>query len=97
MRGITETTRGSGHYPVKQSIIAKRNATEADLLAAQRRYTGQLVNPRPQHKDQQPPDYRCAGVRLDSTRRLIFDLVRADRSQQACQYDSNEQEEFDAD
>jgi hypothetical protein len=79
---MTETTRGSGHYPVRQSIVAKRNATEDDLARAQQQYAGQLVNPTPRHEDQCPPAYRCAAVRLDSTRRIILDLVRADRYQQ---------------
>lgn len=79
-RGITETTRGSAHYPAEQSFIAKRNATEENLRLAQDLYVGKIVNPNLQSDQQRPPQYRCAGVRLDSLKRLIFDLVKEDRS-----------------
>lgn len=84
-RGITETTRGSAHYPAEQSFIAKRNATEEELGKAQDLYVGKIVNLNPQSDKQQPPPYRCAGVRLDSLKRLIFDLVKVDRSVDARQ------------
>lgn len=78
-RGVTETTRGSAHYPQEQSIIAKRNATESDLQAAKERYVGKLVKPQPKEDGQSPPPYRCAEVRLDTLKRLIFDLVKEER------------------
>lgn len=68
-RGFIETIRGETfHSGEPWSHIAKRNATPADLDAAQREFTGKLVTVRHRH-------YHCLAVRLDSTRWLIFDLV----------------------
>ncbi|MGH2482355.1 MAG: hypothetical protein ACRDHW_22130, partial [Ktedonobacteraceae bacterium] len=80
MRGMTTTTRGSSHYPTEQSIIVKRNATEADLLAAQQQYVGKIVKLAPQSELQNPPVYRCAAIRLDNLKRLIFDLLKQENT-----------------
>lgn len=56
----------------EQAHVAKRNATEADLAAAQKKYVGQTVW-LPGHKYAR---FTCVGVRLDEIKRLIFDLVR---------------------
>lgn len=77
-RGVTETTRGEAYYPKEQSTIGKRNATEQDLAVAQKHYVGKHIKLTPKNDQQNPPPYRCVGVRLDSLRRLIFDLVRED-------------------
>lgn len=81
MRGVTETTRGSSYYPVEQSVVVKRNATQQDLEEARQMYVGKIVAPTPQHQQQRPPVYRCTSVRLDGLKRLIFDLVKEPKQQ----------------
>lgn len=54
----------------RMSIIVQRNATAADLEAAQDRYAARLLHV-PGHTD----EYRCTRVRLDQTRRIVLDLA----------------------
>lgn len=75
MRGITETTRGETLRDDRPwSHIVKRCAAPVDLADAQKKFTGKLVVLH--HKR-----YRCLDVRLDTTQRLIFDLVAEQQEQ----------------
>lgn len=75
MRGMTETTRGATTHRAESRVV-KRNATIDDLAAALATFKGKPVKlpNRPSAR------FLCVDVRLDSLKRLIFDLEREVRS-----------------
>lgn len=73
-KGVTTTTRAQKvQWPEQQSKIWLRNATAANLTAAQK-YVGTDIQ-LTRAFGEQPPPYKIVGVRLDSLNRLVADLV----------------------